>query len=73
MKKYIKELKECEACAVTSTGMYRDKLEKCQLLQKKKAVEECITQQEQRQYYRNSIQEGRTRAGLMVRMAKNGK
>ena len=73
VKKYIKELKEREACAVTSTRIYRDKLERFQLLQKKKAVEGYIRQQEQRQYYRNSIQEGRTRAGLMVRMAKNGK
>lgn len=69
---YIKELKEREANAVTSARIYRDKMEKCQLQQKRKAAEGLFRQQEIREYYRNSIQEGRTRAGLMIRKAKNG-
>ena len=59
--------------AMTSTRIYRDKLEKCQLVQKKKAVEGQVRLQEQREYYRNSIQEGRTRSGLILGMAKEGK
>ena len=39
VKRYIMELKEREVRAVTSTWIYRDKLEKCQLVQKKKAAE----------------------------------
>ena len=48
-------------------------MEKCQLLQKRRATEGLFKQQELRVYYRNSIQEGRTRAGLILRMTKNGK
>lgn len=49
VKRYIMELKEREVRAVTSTRIYCDKLEKCQLMQKKKAVEGQIRQQEQRE------------------------
>lgn len=73
MKRYIMELKQREVHAVSTLRIYRDKFEKCQLWQKKKAVEEHIRQQEQREYYCDSIQEGRTRAGLILRIAKNGK
>ena len=73
VKRYIMELKEREVRAVTSTRIYRDKLEKCQLVQKKKAVEGQVRLQEQREYYRNSIQEGRTRSGLILGMTKKGK
>ena len=70
---YIGELKRRESDAVDFARIYRDKMEKCQLEQKQKAVEMKIKQQEQREFYRNSIQEGRSRAGRILRMAMTKK
>ena len=70
---YIGELKKQESDAVDFARIYRDKMEKCQLEQKQKAVEMKIKQQEQREFYRNSIQEGRSRAGHILRMAMTKK
>lgn len=67
---YVKELRERERSAVGLARMYRNKFEESQAEKVRSELTAVLRQQEQRQFYRNSIQEGGTRAGLMLKLAK---
>lgn len=67
---YTKELKERERSAIRLARMYRNKFEDSQAEKTSIKMAAIRKEQEQRQFYRNSIQEGSTRAGLMLKLAK---
>lgn len=67
---YTKELKERERSAIGMARMYRNKFEKSQVDKARTEMAAVVKQQEQRQFYRNALQEGGTRAGLIFKLAK---
>ena len=73
METYIQELKDKELEAVQKAKMYRSRCEDLVVACKKVEIKSLKRELSVRQFWRNSVHEGSSRGGLMVKLALSKK